>query len=143
MKTIAEIIKSTFISPEFITIIFVGLLEIFIKKYFISFGSLILVNSSISNTTIPIVGFLIIFSITNGLKILKPKTNNKKLYEWDKYWKLKFRVYLSIVYVLLGSLLFCIVLFFSQYIEVELVAYFYLLSLGLTIIPNVDRKSVV
>ena len=142
-----EIFKDLFCSPELIVIFVISLLKIFIPFYFIWLGNEIKHNSLILNTIFPVMGSLLYYSIVNGLKLLRPKDNNKVLYQWDLYWKLKFRVYISILFILISVFAFSVNYFFNNQYHADIVSLLFVLpvsvSLTTTIILFISAQKII
>ena len=132
-----EIFKDLFCSPELIVIFVISLLKIFIPFYFIWLGNEIKHNLLILNTIFPVMGSLLYYSVVNGLKLLRPKDNNKVLYQWDLYWKLKFRVYISILFILISVFAFSVNYFFNNQYHADIVSLLFVLPVSVSVTTTI------
>ncbi len=97
MRKFLDIIRIIFVSPELLMIIVITILYVEFQSYFLMVGEKLLSNESWLKYIPTIPGMLLMFSVKYSWKILKPSgETNKILYEWKDYWRLKYRVIISI-----------------------------------------------
>jgi len=100
-----DIIRLYVISPEVFVIVLLGAVVFFYPGPIEYFGSEASRDGSVLQyiALIPIA----LLSVTFGLskEILKPldEANNRMLYEWPDYWRLKYRVLAAIIFCLAAS----------------------------------------
>jgi hypothetical protein len=105
---IYEGLKILFASPETIFTALIFLFYLLFNGLFKLLGDLVLKTPTTFDLLNYFIGGSLLFSITYSWKILKPKDNNKKLYEWEDYWKIKTVVYISLAIILSCNILYYI-----------------------------------
>ncbi len=104
MKRIIDILRALFISPEFIILLVIYALLEFKPDWFSLIGTQFKVNDEIRKfaPTLPIIFTGLVFK--HGKSIRVPLEKNKKLYEWNDYYRITDRVFLGIFITLLCSM---------------------------------------
>ncbi len=136
MKKLIEIFRIFFISTEFWVLLILILFFIFYDKLFNDIGVLLISKKYVFETTSLFVIAYLGFSIKYSWKILKPRENNRILYEWEDYWRLKYRAVISIIIVFLSILLFFLVWFFKNSLLTKAVGFSYSISVLIPIVTN-------
>ena len=136
MKKLIEIFRIVFISTEFWALLILILFFLFYDKPFNDIGILLLSKKYIFETTSLFFFAYLGFTITYCWKILKPKENNRILYEWEDYWRLKYRALISIIIVFLSVLLFFVVWFFKDRLSTKAVGISYSISVFIPLVTN-------
>lgn len=98
-------------SYEAIVTALIFLLYLLFTEFYIVIGELLIKTPTIFELLNYFIGGTLLFAIPYSWKILKPKENNKALYEWEEYWKIKMVVYISLIIIF-----FCNVSYYLAYV---------------------------
>ncbi len=109
-----EILKIIIISYEALFSIIIFVIYSYCPKIFVEIGNSLKNNNDILNLLIYILCVSVGYSIKQASQILTPMSNNKILYEWKGYWKLKYRVIVSIVICA-----FCVLIYISTWVFIS------------------------
>lgn len=104
MKRIIDILRVIFISPEFLILLIVFVLQIYKADWFILIGKQFQSNNEIWKflPTLPMLFTSLVFKF--GKNICIPLENNKQLYQWDEYYRITDRVHIGIYISILSSI---------------------------------------
>jgi len=104
VKRIIDILRVIFISPEFLILLIVFVLQIYKADWFILIGKQFQSNNEIWKflPTLPMLFTSLVFKF--GKNICIPLENNKQLYQWDEYYRITDRVHIGIYISILSSI---------------------------------------
>jgi len=99
MRNLIEVLRFCFISPEALFLVSIISCSFFFPSMFVAVGTQFKVNSEVWKFMPSIPILLATASIKLAWNILAPLggSSAKILYQWEGYWKLKYRVVASIV----------------------------------------------
>lgn len=104
MKRIIDILRVIFISPEFLILLIVFVLQIYKADWFILIGKQFQSNNEIWKflPTLPMLFTSLVFKFGKNIRI--PLENNKQLYQWNEYYRITDRVHIGIYISILSSI---------------------------------------
>lgn len=124
-----KLMKIVFVSYEFFITILIILMFLFIKSPFAKIGYYLSNTKVIFELLNIYMAGLLLFSLTYGWKILKPRENNRTLYQWDNYWEIKMTVFVSLFIILICVILYYFTFVFKSNLENENLALLTLLAI--------------
>lgn len=104
MKRIIDILRVILISPEFLILLIVLVLQIYKADWLILIGKQFQSNNEIWKflPTLPMLFTSLVFKFGKNIRI--PLENNKQLYQWDEYYRITDRVHIGIYISILSSI---------------------------------------
>ena len=104
MKRIIDVLRAIFISPEFLILFIIVILQAYKADWFILIGKQFHSNNEIWKflPTLPMLFTGLVFKFGKNIRI--PLENNKQLYEWDEYHRITDRVFIGIYISILSSI---------------------------------------
>jgi len=104
VKRIIDILRVILISPEFLILLIVLVLQIYKADWLILIGKQFQSNNEIWKflPTLPMLFTSLVFKFGKNIRI--PLENNKQLYQWDEYYRITDRVHIGIYISILSSI---------------------------------------
>jgi hypothetical protein len=126
---IIETIKIFLASYELVITSLLLLLFLIFQSFFRELGYIAIKTNTLFDLLNYFEGGCLLFSIGYSWKILKPKENNKNLYQWKDYWKIKSVVFVSIFIVFSCAVIYYLTYLFKTKITPETLAFLLLVTI--------------
>lgn len=133
MNRILDIIRFTFVSPEFLWVLVVFALLNFYPMSLTLVGDKISSNDEIWKwlPTLPLLFAGLVFKLS--FKVRSPfDKGNKQLYEWHQYNRITDRLYASYILVLLSVISIIFIWMFAKNIASDIIGFVFLGSVGVS-----------
>lgn len=138
-NTSKSLLKSLFISIEFIYIVILFLIRSKINIFLNDFGNFIFLDSDmVKYIALGLPLSLLFISSRFHKSILQPRENNKILYQWPDYKYYKLNSYVGLVYCIIPIIPIFLSWMYKDSYEISDVGFYYLMLVGVSIISTVS-----
>jgi hypothetical protein len=139
-NTSKSVFFSIFVSIEFFYFILCFILRLIIREsFFETLGTFLYFdNEVVKYISLGFPVSLLVISSSYHKKIIQPKENNKRLYEWENYTKYKINSYIGLCFCILPVFPIFVSWLYRDFYNISDLGFYYLQLVGISIISCIS-----